>query len=54
MNGIVFHATRDKFISKIRKDGIRAKKKKSYEGQQADELMYFAYDYDVAASYVEA
>lgn len=54
MKGLIFHATRDRFISKIRKEGIRAKRKKSYEGQQADGLVYFAYDYDVAASYVEA
>ena len=54
MNGLIFHATRDRFISKIRKEGIRAKKKKSFEGQVGNELIYFAYDYNVAASYVES
>lgn len=42
MKGLIFHATRDRFISKIRKEGIRAKRKKSYEGQQADGLVYIA------------
>lgn len=50
---VVYHATRNRFFHKIQKEGLHAKKKKSFEGQEGEGLIYFAYDDDVAASYVE-
>lgn len=50
---MLYHATRQRFIGNIKKEGLHAKTKKSFEGQIGDELVYFASDANVAASYVE-
>lgn len=49
----LYHATRDRFLGKIRKEGLRPKATKSFKGQIGEGLVYFAYDIDCAASYVE-
>ena len=53
MSKILYHATRNRFVHKIKQEGIRAKKKTSYNGQIGAGLVYFATDIDCAASYVE-
>lgn len=50
---MLYHATRQRFIGNIKKEGLHAKTKKSFEGQIGAGLVYFASDVDVAASYVE-
>lgn len=50
---IIYHATRERFLGKIRKEGLRPKATKSFKGQIGEGLVYFAYDIDCAASYVE-
>lgn len=50
---MLYHATRQRFIGSIKKEGLHATNKKSFDGQVGDGLIYFAFDQDVAASYVE-
>lgn len=50
---MLYHATRQRFIGSIKKEGLHAKVKKSFEGQIGDGIVYFAFDSDVAASFVE-
>lgn len=50
---MLYHATRQRFIGNIKKEGLHATTKKNFDGQVGDEIIYFAFDSDVAASYVE-
>lgn len=50
---MLYHATRQRFIGNIKKEGLHATTKKSFDGQVGDGIVYFAFDSDVAASYVE-
>lgn len=50
---MLYHATRQRFIGSIKKEGLHAKTKKNFEGQLGDDLVYFAFNDDVAASYAE-
>lgn len=50
---MLYHATRQRFIGSIKREGLHAKTKKSFDGQIGEGLVYFAFDDDVAASYVE-
>lgn len=50
---MLYHATRQRFIGNIRKEGLHSTNRKSFEGQVADGLVYFTINADVAASYVE-
>lgn len=53
MSKIIYHATRNRFVHKIKKEGLRAKRKISYGGQVGSGLVYFATDMHCAASFVE-
>lgn len=50
---MLYHATRQRFIGNIKKEGLHATTKKSFDGQVGDGMVYFAFDSDVAASFVE-
>lgn len=50
---MLYHATRQRFISNIRKEGLHSTKRKSFQGQIGDNLVYFSTNKDCAASYVE-
>lgn len=50
---MLYHATRQRFIGNIKREGLHATNRKSFEGQVGENLVYFAKDIDCAASYVE-
>lgn len=47
----IFHATRDRFIRKIRKEGLHCKNIKSFKNQTKDNYVYFSYERDNAIAY---
>lgn len=50
---MLYHATRQRFINSIKREGLHATNRKSFEGQIGENLVYFSTDKDCAASYVE-
>lgn len=50
---MLYHATRQRFIGNIKKEGLHATSTKRFDGQVGDGMVYFAFDENVAASYVE-
>lgn len=50
---MLYHATRQRFIGSIKKEGLHATNTKSFDGQIGDGLVYFAFDNDVAGDFAE-
>ena len=50
-NDLVYHATRVRFLSSIKRQGIRWKRRKSFRNQTTDNFVYLSFDRNNAAMY---
>ena len=50
---VLFHSTRRRIAEVIRREGLRAQKRKSFNGQVGENLVYFAMDEDTAGRFAE-